>query len=253
MKKPKMIIFDYGHTLLCEPGFSLLRGEVALFEYVKSNRSNLNPKQVCDFSHELFEKCSSVRKMGFELHQWQFQRFLYEYLGIELSLTTPEAESIFWNNASVGAIMPNADKMIDYINAKGIRSGVISNIGWSGSALTERINRLLPQNKFEFIIASSEYMFRKPSAMLFGLALRKAGLEAADVWFCGDNITADVEGSAAVGMFPVWYEDESIENQWKAHKEGDRPSCNHLHIHDWLELIDTLDQKEKAHSCADGQ
>jgi hypothetical protein len=28
-------------------------------------------------------------------HEWQFQRFLYEYLGIELSIPLPEAERIF--------------------------------------------------------------------------------------------------------------------------------------------------------------
>jgi putative hydrolase of the HAD superfamily len=101
----------------------------------------LTPKQVCDFSQALFEKIGVVREMGLELHEWQFQRFLYEYLEIELSISLPEAERIFWDNTSVGAIIPNADLMIDYINSKSIRSGVISNIGGSGAALTERINR----------------------------------------------------------------------------------------------------------------
>jgi len=36
MKKPKMALFDYGYTLLCEPGFDFLHGEEALFMYVKS-------------------------------------------------------------------------------------------------------------------------------------------------------------------------------------------------------------------------
>jgi len=31
-------------------------------------------------------------------------------------------------------------------------------------------------------------MFRKPNPMLFELALKKAGLNAGDVWFCGNNI-----------------------------------------------------------------
>ena len=44
MKKPKMIIFDYGDTLLCEPSIDFLRGTEVLFEYVKSNRNNLTPK-----------------------------------------------------------------------------------------------------------------------------------------------------------------------------------------------------------------
>lgn len=241
MKKPKMILFDYGHTLLYEPGFDFLRGEEALFKYIKSNKNGLTPKEVCDYSQELFARIGIVREMGFELHEWQFQRFLYEYLEIELSISLPEAEIIFWDNVSTGDVMPNADKVLDYINKNGIRSGVISNIGFSGAALTERINRLLPQNKFEFIIASSEYMFRKPSPMLFELALRKAGLQAEDVWFCGDNVEADIEGSAAVGMFPVWYEDEAVENPWRERNKGIVPKCEHLHIRDWMEMIDVLE------------
>ncbi|MDR0292735.1 MAG: HAD family hydrolase [Oscillospiraceae bacterium] len=240
MNKPKMIIFDYGHTLLYEPGFDFLHGEEALFEYVKNNKNGLTPKQVSDFSQKLFEKIGVARELGLELHEWQFQRFLYEYLEIELSISLPEAERIFWYHVSAGKIMPNADKMIDFINTNGIRSGVISNIGFSGAALTERINRLLPHNRFEFIIASSEYMFRKPNPMLFELALKKAGLNAGDVWFCGDNIKADVEGSVAVGIFPVWYEDESVENPWRGQNNEIKPTCKHLHIHDWLELIDIL-------------
>ncbi|MDD4494285.1 MAG: HAD family hydrolase [Eubacteriales bacterium] len=241
MNKPKMILFDYGHTLLCEPGFNTLRGEEALFKYVKYNKNNLTPKQVNDFSQELFEKIGIVRSMGMELHEWQFQRMLYEYLEIELSISMPEAEKVFWDNTSSGAVMPNADRMIDYINANGIRSGVISNLGFSGAALIDRINRLLPQSKFEFIIASSEYMFRKPNPMLFELALKKTGLDAKDVWFCGDNIKADIEGSSAVGMFPVWYEDELMDNPWCGQDSGIVPNCAHLHIHDWMELISVLE------------
>jgi putative hydrolase of the HAD superfamily len=242
INKPKMIIFDYGHTLLYEPGFNSLRGEEALFKYIKSNKNNLTPKQVNDFAQELFAKIGAVREIGLEMHERQFQRFLYEYLEIELSISLSEAEKIFWDNTSAGAIMPDADRMIDYINSRGIRSGLISNIDWSGSALAERLNRLLPRNKFEFVIASSEYMFRKPNIMLFELALKKAELCADDVWFCGDNIKADVEGSASAGIFPIWYEDETVENPWRGQNKGMIPKCEHLHIHDWLELIDVLEQ-----------
>ena len=243
---PKMILFDYGHTLLCEPESDLLRGNNAVFQYVTSNKNGLTSKQVSDFSQQLFTIIGAARDADLELHEWQFQRFLYEYLEIELSVSLAEAEKVFWDATSHGSIMPNADKMLDYINASGIRSGVISNIGFSGAALSERINRLLPRNKFEFIIASSEYMFRKPHPMLFGLALKKAGLPAGDVWFCGDNIEADIEGATAVGMFPVWYENKTMDNPWPNKYKREYPygpSCEHLHIHDWLELIDALESK----------
>ena len=238
---PKMIVFDYGHTLLYEPGYDALRGEEALFKYVKSNKNNLTPKQVCDYSQELFAKIGAARELGLELHERQFQKFLYEYLEIELSITLSEAERVFWDNTSTGGIMPYAAEMLDYINGRGIRSGVISNIGFSGDALIERINRLLSRNKFEFILASSEYMFRKPNVLLFELALKKAGLDARDVWFCGDNVKADIEGSSAARIFPVWYEDETVEKPWRAQDKDVIPSCGHLHIRDWREMIAVLE------------
>ena len=242
MKKPKMIIFDYGHTLLSEPGFDFLRGQKALFPYVTKNESGKTPEEISKFAGGLFEKIGAARKVGLELHEKQFQSFLYEYLGIEFSISLPEVEEILWDNTSPGAVMPNAGIMIDYINENNIRSGVISNIGWSGAALTKRINRLLPHNKFEFIIASSEYMFRKPNVLLFELALKKARLDAGDVWYCGDKIKYDVEGSSAAGIFPVWYEDLTAENPWREDDTGSVPKCEHLHIHDWLDLIEVLER-----------
>jgi len=240
MKKPQMILFDYGNTLLYEPDVDFVRATESLLKYAKSNKRGLTPKEICNFSQFFFDKVSNVRKMDLEIHQWQFQRFLYEYLEIDLFISQSEVERIFWNSVSEGALMPNVDKMLDAITRLGIRSGVISNIGWSEAVLSERINHLLPKNKFEFIIASSEYVFRKPSPMLFELALRKAGLDAENVWFCGDSLEADIEGSAAVGMFPVWYDNKTIESPWRRKNDRIILSCEHLHIHDWSELIKIL-------------
>ena len=232
-----MILFDYGHTLLYEPGYDTLRGEQALFQYVIKNPHNYSAKEINDFSLKLFfGEMRAVRQAGFELHERQFQQLLYESLGIALSVSLPEAERIFWYNTSPGAVMPGAGEMLDYINAAGIRSGVISNLGFSGAALENRLNRLLPNNRFEFVIASSEYGVRKPSPALFALALEKAGLRGGEVWFCGDNVRADVEGSAKAGMFPVWYEDRTVENPFAAENAGMEPGCAHLHIHAWEEL-----------------
>ena len=241
MSKPAMIIFDYGHTLLCEQNIDFMRGHEALFKHISHNKYNLTSEQIHDFRQNLYARIETAREDGFDLHNHQFVKFTNEYLGIEYSIPIHEFENILWENSAPAALMPNVCEMLDYINANGIRSAMISNIGWSGAALTERINCLLPQNKFEFIIASSEYMFRKPSPMIFELALRKADLDPTDVWFCGDNIEADVEGSAAVGIYPVWYEDETVGNPFVAQQKGVTPTCEHLHIHDWLELVTLLE------------
>jgi len=249
MKYPKMILFDYGNTLLSEPDFDTLRGEQALFRYIKGNKSNLSAKQINEFAHRIFDEIWQAREIGFEIHERQYQKFIYEYLGISFSISWKEAEKIFWDNTTRGEEMPGAGRMLDSINSKGIRSGVISNIVYSGEALTERINRLLPNNRFEFVIASSEYAFRKPSPMLFRLALKKSGLESGEVWYCGDNARADIEGAANAGIFPVWYEGAVALNARTAGNDGVKPNCAHLHIGSWKELTDVLNVLEREQIC----
>lgn len=141
----------------------------------------------------------------------------------------------------MGAIMPDADKMLDYINKNGIRSAVISNLLWSGSALTERLNRLLPNNQFEFVMTSSDYFMRKPNRILFDIAIRKAGVTSDEIWYCGDNPQADIEGASQVGIYPVWY-DNDTDKDYKDRSNEHLPQCEHLRIHEWNEMIDLLEK-----------
>ncbi len=71
--------------------------------------------------------------------------------------------------------------------------------------VAERINRLLPENAFEFIITSSNFMFRKPNKRIFDLALEKAELRSEEVWYIGDQYECDVKGSLNAGLMPIWY------------------------------------------------
>lgn len=174
-----MIIFDYGHTLLYEPDWDSVRGNAELLKYATRNPNNYTLDDVRKGAELIFgQNIENVRKIGYDIGGQIGNRALYEYLGIEFSLTPLEMETVFWNGASMGAIMPDADKMLDYLNEKGIRTAVISNLLWSGEALTERLNRLLPNNRFEFVMTSSDYFVRKPNPILFEIALKKAGLSA---------------------------------------------------------------------------
>lgn len=54
-----------------------------------------------------------MSRAGIQISGQVGDKVLYEYLGIEFSLTPLEMETVFWNAASMGAIMPDADKMLD--------------------------------------------------------------------------------------------------------------------------------------------
>lgn len=242
MKKPEMILFDYGHTLLCEPGFDALRCEEAAFPYIVENPQNLTAKQIYAEVQKLFARFQKARDNGIEVHQQQFMRLIYEYLGLTFRISYEELEEIEWTAASSGAVMPNAEKMLAYLEETGIRSAVISNIGWSGQSLARRINRLLPDNRFEFVMASSEYAVRKPDRMLFETALRKARLSPEQVWYCGDSMRADVIGAHEAGIYPVLYEGSAPcdVNPVLQENAGVKIDFDYLHIYDWDELIETL-------------
>lgn len=241
MKKPQMILFDYGHTLLYETDFDMERGEQEVFRHIRSNPRQVTPKEAAALNTQIWLQFDSCRKQGTEIPMRQMMHLEYELLGIELSVDFAEAEKLMWRAAAGGACMPQVHELLACLARSGIRSGVISNLGWSGEALKDRIDTLLPENRFEFIFASSDYGVRKPEPMLFRAALRRAGLAPEEVWYCGDSVRADIYGAHGAGIFPVWYDNQTIENPWAEKTDGTEIPFEHLHIHEWEELIRVLE------------
>lgn len=233
MITPKMILFDYGQTLVAERKFDGVKGTEAVLRYAAKNKYHLSAEQVQAKANEInreFGRFDPEKRHLFqiEIPNTMFTPYLYESQGIEIALSNSEIDTVFWNAAAPGTPTKGIEDFLEYLKRKNIRTGVISNISYAPSAVAERINRLLPKNAFEFIITSSNFIFRKPNKRIFDLALEKAGMRADEVWYIGDQYECDVKGALNAGMLPVWYigaidlpcaEDESI-----------------LTINDWDEL-----------------
>lgn len=210
MKLPKMILFDYGQTLLNEEYFDGVKGTEAVLKYATKNKYNLTAQQVQEAANEINGELGRFRPESHHLYQVEvpnsmFCPFLYESQGIELSLEQREIDRVFWDAASPGKPTVGIEDFLHFLKQRGIRTGVISNITYAPEVVAERINRVLPENEFEFIIATSGYLFRKPNKRIFELALEKADLSPEEVWYIGDNYDCDVVGARNVGIFPVWY------------------------------------------------
>ncbi|MDD4474442.1 MAG: HAD family hydrolase [Eubacteriales bacterium] len=239
MRKPKMILFDYGQTLLDEEHFDGIKGTLAVLEKCVKNPNNITAEEIQSFANELNKDFGRYDPKNshlcqFEIHNHSFQNYLYDYFKLERIVPPIVLETIFWNAASPAKPTINIIPFLDYLYSENIRTGVISNISFSGDALKNRINEFLPNNRFEFIIATSEYIFRKPQKRIFELALRKSNCYADEVWYCGDNAICDVDGAKSAGLTPVWYKG--------AHENySNIPQKESIVIHDWLELIGILD------------
>jgi putative hydrolase of the HAD superfamily len=238
--KPEMVIFDYGHTLIYEPRFNRIGGYEAVLNHAVKNPRGVDAGRMAELYHKHIDELSdAAARLDIDMMALNKSRLIYEYLGLEFDLSPVELERIFWDNAGPGSPMPNIERLLEFLSAKNIRSGVISNISFCGENLSERINRLIPCNRFEFIMASCEYLVRKPHKIIFQTALNKAGLSPDKVWFCGDNRRVDIIGAAGAGIFPVWY-DSGMDCQYRSERDEIELDCEHLRIHDWLELIDIL-------------
>jgi putative hydrolase of the HAD superfamily len=240
MNKPKMIMFDYGQTLVREDGiFDAIAGTKAVLKQATKNPYQISAKEVQNLANQLNREIgrydTDVRKAPYiEVHNHLFQNYLYQYYDIEFTISAKEIEAIFWDHAVNRKTTEHIEELLDFLKKEGIRTAVISNISFSGEALKERINSLLPDNHFEFILATSEYVFRKPHRRIFELALRKAKLNQGEVWYCGDNAYYDVEGASKAGIYPVWYRG-AIEPGNKL-----KPEVDCLTIDDWRELINSV-------------
>lgn len=210
MRKPKMILFDYGQTLVNEAKFDGVKGTEAVMRFAVRNEHNLTAKEIQDKANEINKELGRydpVRRHLFQIEvpNHMFTKYLYESLGIELSLKSEDIDRVFWNAAAPGKPTEGIERFLVFLKKQGIRAGVVSNISYAGKVVEERIQSVIPENDFEFVIATSEYLYRKPNPAIFRLALEKAHLSPEEVWFVGDQYECDIVGAKNAGLFPVWY------------------------------------------------
>lgn len=210
MKLPEMILFDYGQTLVNEQEFDGVKGTEAVLKYATENKHHLTAEQVQQEAaaiNQEFGRFDPKRRHLFQIEvpNTMFSPYLYESQGIKIPLSTSEIDQIFWDAASPGVATDGVKEFLAFLKKRGIRTGVISNISYAQEVVADRINHLLPENEFEFILTSSNYIFRKPHQRIFKLALEKAELAAEDVWYIGDQFECDIKGALGVGMTPIWY------------------------------------------------
>ena len=234
MKKPKMILFDYGQTLVSERTFDGVQGTEAVLKYAVKNKYHKSAQEVQAYANCLNQELGRFdpeKKHLFqvEVPNHMFTKYLYESQGIELSISAEEIDQVFWDAAAPGKPTEGIEDFLVFLKNNQVRTGVISNISYCGNAVTQRIHNCIPENDFEFVIATSEYMYRKPNKRIFELALEKAELQAADVWYIGDQYQCDIVGARNAGLFPVWYIG-AIDMKYE-------PKDDVLTIKDWKELM----------------
>jgi HAD superfamily hydrolase (TIGR01509 family) len=106
------------------------------------------------------------------------------------------------------APFPEADEVLQRLVGRGYRIHIVSN---NTEDLHSLVANLGWSDRFASITLSQEVGAEKPDPRIFRLALRRAGVEPAGVWYVGDSWKGDVEGARGVGLSPIWLNRESSE------------------------------------------
>ena len=201
-----MILFDYGQTLIVEPQFDWMAANRAILEHT-TLPSTMTEEEFCLRSDALFNFVMGQQHESYrEFEHEKFLRLLCDVNGLTLDIPLAKADLLYWDSATHGSFAsPGAAEFLDFLTKNNIRTGVISNMCYANEALCTRLDRYLPGHKFDFVITSSDYILRKPEPLLFEVACRRAGLAPSDIWYVGDNPTADLLGATGAGMHPVLY------------------------------------------------
>ncbi|HEX9896802.1 MAG TPA: HAD family hydrolase [Dehalococcoidales bacterium] len=231
MNKPRGIIFDLGNTVLNEEWFDPLPGNIKLLEYA-TNPLNLTPHEIQILADEINRGLRKVRdEQMVEFNVQNFQRLLYETLGITLNIGYAEAEREFWQATTKYSPTEGIFEVLTFLEANNIKAGILSNWEFSGYLLEEELERHNLFRYFSFVISSADYGFRKPSPHIFNVAIKRMNLEPVDIWFVGDTLEYDIKGAFSSGLYPIWY---------NPHGKPNTLEYKCLEVRNWHEFLEKI-------------
>ncbi|HEX6130643.1 MAG TPA: HAD-IA family hydrolase [Actinomycetota bacterium] len=201
----RAVLFDAGETLVHpEPSFPELFAEVLRLEGHERH------------ADDVVEASATVA-----------HRFSEAARDVELWTTSPERSRAFWlgvyERMLAALDLPSTDGLrerlhraftdlgnytlfddvvpaLDALAARGATLGIVSNFeAW----LEDLLARLGVRERFPVRVISGLEGVEKPDPAIYLLALERAGVDAGDAAFVGDNPEFDVDPAAALGMTPV--------------------------------------------------
>lgn len=211
MRLPTGILFDVGDTLLFQERLDAPAGFDRVWE-VTTNGKGTNAiafRQSGErLLHDIVSWRSEIRRSALSHLELRFQsylRLLLEGVGLETSLDLSDLELEFWRAACPMLPEPGIHAVLDYLEARGIRIGVVSNTIFSSRTVEWELGRHGLADYLAFVMGSADYGVRKPHPALFLAAVGKLGLKPGEVWFVGNTWDTDITGATRAGLIPVWY------------------------------------------------
>ena len=205
----KAVFFDAGETLVhADPSFPELFAQV-----LSRSGHSVDPDAVTERLQVVSEVVADRFKQAAENQElWStdedrskaFWLSIYRLFLDDLGLSSEpgldnELYEAFSDHSNY-ALFPDVEPALEELRAAGLTMGVISNFeGW----LEMLLEHLDVSRYFPVRVISGIEGVEKPDPEIFRIALSRAGIEASDAVYVGDNPHFDVDPAAGVGMHAV--------------------------------------------------
>ncbi|GAA2314571.1 HAD family hydrolase [Streptomyces caniferus] len=202
----KGVLFDFSGTLLrIESAESWLRAALTASGTAMDDAELVRSAAALERAGALPGGSSPVELPGDLGELWEIRdrdarhhRALYTGLARQVPLPDPELYDALYERSRAAEAWqpyPDAAEVLAELHRRGIRIGVLSNIGWD----LRPVLRAHGLDRYvDVCVLSYEHGLQKPDPRLFALGCRELGLDPAAVLMVGDDRTAD-GGATAVG------------------------------------------------------
>jgi len=203
LPRPRGLLFDYGGTLVEEVAFDARAGNAALLSHaVQPTRASLD--EIVERADRISRDVSGRRDLYLIETPWvSLTRLIHDFFGTRFSLPPNELELVFWDASAKTRPMPGARDALKEFRGAGIPMGLVSNSSFAGHVLRHDLAKHELADYLDVIVASAEYVVRKPNPLLFETAASLLGVPCRDIWFVGDRVDTDIVGARAAGMTTV--------------------------------------------------
>lgn len=236
--KTELVLFDYGNTLVTEQDWNAENGNKALLNSAGYDDPELLSRIIEYGKTNLLPKIKDLRENNIEVSGAAYSRALFGNFGINLDMSDEEIERIFWYAASKGEAVDGAEDLLTFLDEKQIQTGIISNMMWSGKVLRKRLERIFPLHRFDLVLTSADYIYRKPDPCMFNIAALLSETDKSRIIYCGDNPEADIEGAAKAGIFPIFFRNDYDSRGYGSDKT---PDCKYAEINKLSQIKNLID------------
>jgi putative hydrolase of the HAD superfamily len=201
----RVVFFDVGETLVHPaPSFPELFAQV-----LEREGHRVLPEDVLAASRSVTARFSEASRDG---DLWTtspersraFWRSVYASMLTELGLSSEDGlrDSLYraFTDRANYTLFEDVRPVLEELTSEGYALGLVSNFeAW----LDELLADLGVREAFAVRVISGIEGMEKPDPRIYRLALERAGVDAADAVYVGDNPEFDIDPPVAVGMLPV--------------------------------------------------